>query len=797
VKAGLQRTAPWVLTGLVIALSWLALYVRVAEPGLEVGIADQRRYLSSARSLVDEGRMVMPTYRLDLGRTVEEPLTSFPPLTSWSYALPLLAGVPLEDVPTLLTLIAWPLLLVLLGAFTYRLSGNAVSTTFAVAIAAVTWPFLQIYTEVRSETLFLPLLVAAVLAADGLASQERPGSGRLALLATLTTMLVLSRYAGFFFLVALGAWWLVVRLKNGRGRSLPRELAWLAIPAVVLGAWLLRNTFLAHNPVGPILMRETLASVSRGDVWASFLVHGSWLPLPAVRPGAVWRAFGLPGAAVVTLVVATGVVLLLRRRDGWLARQLERSPSLPFLALYLLFLLVAPSFMRMRGLTERYMAVVLCLAQPLLVARLTFAAPRRLAHAFLALFLTLNVALAGAFTVRGGILGAPDLGGRPEVQMRRLLAGTPAWWVHRPPRSHDLRNHHPDVVRVLDSLPENTVVVSNVPALFVPRPLVNDDDAVSRWLQRGRCTPPESMVVIVLDWDAWSESEAPKIGLPPPSELNAAVREKCPHAEAVEVRHGTIYMLGRKETRVRQRDERTIQDEAAERYEAVRYASPGSRRYHDWWLDEMLAKAADARLDGDVLDNGCGVGVLLARLGDAHRACGSDLSYGMLRHARDDGGLGLVQADSTRLPFADGSFDVVFARALLHHLPEPDQGLAEIRRVLRPGGLAVLADTNRSLLSALPRIVAYRGDAFADDHRNFHRSEYLAAVGRHLEVDDVQFFGYLAYPFGFPDISPWVGKLTPPPRMLDALIRLDAFIARLPGLRTQSWGMMVSARRSA
>jgi ubiquinone/menaquinone biosynthesis C-methylase UbiE len=49
-------------------------------------------------------------------------------------------------------------------------------------------------------------------------------------------------------------------------------------------------------------------------------------------------------------------------------------------------------------------------------------------------------------------------------------------------------------------------------------------------------------------------------------------------------------------------------------------------------------------------------------------------------------------ADVYRLPFPDGSFDAAFAHAVLMHLRDPVQALAEVRRVLGPGGIAGVRD---------------------------------------------------------------------------------------------------------
>jgi ubiquinone/menaquinone biosynthesis C-methylase UbiE len=94
-----------------------------------------------------------------------------------------------------------------------------------------------------------------------------------------------------------------------------------------------------------------------------------------------------------------------------------------------------------------------------------------------------------------------------------------------------------------------------------------------------------------------------------------------------------------------------------------------------------------------VLDAGCGTGYLAAGLRRARPEAyvvGADLSEGMLGRSREAGAWPLVQADAGRLPFGDGSFDVVVARGVLHHLPDVAAALGEWRRVVRPGGAVVL-----------------------------------------------------------------------------------------------------------
>jgi SAM-dependent methyltransferase len=89
----------------------------------------------------------------------------------------------------------------------------------------------------------------------------------------------------------------------------------------------------------------------------------------------------------------------------------------------------------------------------------------------------------------------------------------------------------------------------------------------------------------------------------------------------------------------------------------------------------------------------------------------TDISAGMLAElGRSAEALGLeVQTratDAERLPFEDESFDLVFGHAVLHHLPNLPRALAELHRVLRPGGMIVFCgEPSRygDLLAAVPK----------------------------------------------------------------------------------------------
>ncbi len=95
-----------------------------------------------------------------------------------------------------------------------------------------------------------------------------------------------------------------------------------------------------------------------------------------------------------------------------------------------------------------------------------------------------------------------------------------------------------------------------------------------------------------------------------------------------------------------------------------------------------------------VLDLGIGPGTSaleMARADGGKRHLGLDRSAAMLRRAaraarREGLALPLVQGDALALPLRDGALDGVTGHSLLYLLPDPDAALAELRRVLRPGG---------------------------------------------------------------------------------------------------------------
>jgi ubiquinone/menaquinone biosynthesis C-methylase UbiE len=142
--------------------------------------------------------------------------------------------------------------------------------------------------------------------------------------------------------------------------------------------------------------------------------------------------------------------------------------------------------------------------------------------------------------------------------------------------------------------------------------------------------------------------------------------------------------------------------------------------YHDWeassydekWsisFDERCIDYARDRFEyiagragrpyGNVLELGCGTGFFLLNLklaGVVDHGHVTDLSPGMVEVAqRNASRLGFEVegrvADAERIPYDDGTFDLVVGHAVLHHIPDVEQSLREVLRVLKPGGRFVFA----------------------------------------------------------------------------------------------------------
>ncbi|MGO9961396.1 MAG: class I SAM-dependent methyltransferase [Solirubrobacteraceae bacterium] len=129
-----------------------------------------------------------------------------------------------------------------------------------------------------------------------------------------------------------------------------------------------------------------------------------------------------------------------------------------------------------------------------------------------------------------------------------------------------------------------------------------------------------------------------------------------------------------------------------------------SREYeHDQvsrWLQELQLEALGALEPGPddrLLDVGCGSGAAVrAAAPTVAHAVGVDLSPGMVDRAREFAratpNIEFSVADSEALPFENSTFTALLCTTSFHHYPNPQRAVAEMARVLTPGGRIVIAD---------------------------------------------------------------------------------------------------------
>jgi SAM-dependent methyltransferase len=233
-------------------------------------------------------------------------------------------------------------------------------------------------------------------------------------------------------------------------------------------------------------------------------------------------------------------------------------------------------------------------------------------------------------------------------------------------------------------------------------------------------------------------------------------------------------------------------------YEGETYSAAAFRRRRELTL-EVLRNVSP----GKVLDIGCGPGVLIeGLLAQGHEVWGVDLAPAMIQQCcatfggepRAHFGVGKIEA----LDFADGFFDAITCLGVVEYLDDDRAALRELRRVLRPGGLAVItcphfwAPWRRwdalywSVVEPLRRLLG-RAPYSLVRHREYREGEYRQLLAEHgLIVEDVAYYGFGLVP------TPLDRRL---PRLHSALARILDDQARGP-LKQLGMGFNVTVRKA-
>jgi ubiquinone/menaquinone biosynthesis C-methylase UbiE len=144
----------------------------------------------------------------------------------------------------------------------------------------------------------------------------------------------------------------------------------------------------------------------------------------------------------------------------------------------------------------------------------------------------------------------------------------------------------------------------------------------------------------------------------------------------------------------------------------------GELRYRERCIDKL---AYPFRGDERLLDAGCGDGGV-ARLLRRRVAEVVAVDIEPNDEWADGPGLSFLVANGERLPFERASFDLVHSKDSLHHMGRPEDALREYRRVLHPGGHALIVESNRYNPSFYVHMTRMLG------HEHFTRKRFQALV---------------------------------------------------------------------
>ncbi len=223
-------------------------------------------------------------------------------------------------------------------------------------------------------------------------------------------------------------------------------------------------------------------------------------------------------------------------------------------------------------------------------------------------------------------------------------------------------------------------------------------------------------------------------------------------------------------------------------------------RWHFWFVarralvDRLLGRYGNGRAQL-ILDVGCGTGLMLSNLmRQGHQTCGLDRRPEGLRAThRSLPQSWLLQGEASCLQLKDNSFDGVLILDVLEHV---DDGalLAEVSRVLRPGGWALIT------VPAMPWLWSFRDEAAGHFRRYTRRQLFQTMAGAQLQVKEMRYYQFWLFPLVA--LARWLGRRGPrlrdleeqPPTLLNAaLIWLNRFEVALSDVIPWPWGSSLAA----
>ena len=208
------------------------------------------------------------------------------------------------------------------------------------------------------------------------------------------------------------------------------------------------------------------------------------------------------------------------------------------------------------------------------------------------------------------------------------------------------------------------------------------------------------------------------------------------------------------------------------------YTATYNVELNHWWyrvrrkiINSIIEKEAKEKKRGlDILDIGCGTGALINELQKYGKVVGIDRSEEALNFCRERGITDVKLGSAAKIPESDKKYDAVMALDLLEHLDDDREAMREIKRVLRPDGIAIIF---------VPAFMFLWGvtDVASEHKRRYTKKELISKLTKEgFEIKRASYFNtFLFPPIAFVRL---LSKLYSPKRKSD-FITGDGFLNEL------------------
>jgi ubiquinone/menaquinone biosynthesis C-methylase UbiE len=249
-------------------------------------------------------------------------------------------------------------------------------------------------------------------------------------------------------------------------------------------------------------------------------------------------------------------------------------------------------------------------------------------------------------------------------------------------------------------------------------------------------------------------------------------------------------------------DEKKFHDAKAIEYDSLNaLGNTYNKKVNDKRVSDLVRLITETKAT-NILDVGCGSGYtlipLLKQINDASFYA-EDISYEMVKIAQDkivheniktNSTWQIEVADAMQLPFADGSFQVVYLIHSLHHLPDLHNALTECHRVLKKGGILYINDPiDNKFLTLLGRWILRRKvtrENLSPHERSFALRELLGECRGLFHVENIQVSNVFATTLGKNSNA----------KIVEAAIFIEKILAYIPLINRIGLSVTLSCRKS-